>query len=71
VGRASFLHLLTQTNSATRLIAIILSVAVAVFGAALAFYKMNERPFIRVVEDFFHYSLSSKLYIWKKEENKR
>ncbi len=51
-------------------VAIILSIPVAVFGAALAFYKVNERPFIQVVEDFLHYSTSSKLYVWKKEEKK-
>lgn len=51
-------------------VAIILSVPVAVFGAALAFYKVNERPFIQVVEDFLHYSTSSKLYVWKKEDRK-
>jgi hypothetical protein len=51
-------------------VAIILSVPVAVFGAALAFYKVNERPFIQVVEDFLHYSTSSKLYVWKKEDKK-
>jgi Cu/Ag efflux pump CusA len=51
-------------------IALLLSVPVLVFGAALAFYKVNNLPFVRVAEDFLHYSTSSKLYIWKKEENK-
>jgi len=51
-------------------IAFFLSIPVVAFGVALAFYKMNNRPFIQVVEDFFHYSISSKLYIWRKEERK-
>jgi len=51
-----------------KFMALLLSVPVVVFGLALAFYKMNSRPFIKVAEDFFHYSLSSKLYLWKKEE---
>jgi len=53
-----------------KFLALILSVPVVVFGLALAFYKMNSRPFIRVAEDLFHYSLSSKLYLWKKEDRK-
>ena len=51
-------------------IAILLSVPIAVFGAALAFYKVNDRPFVNVVEDFFHYSTAAKLYVWKKEDKK-
>ncbi len=49
-------------------VAILLSIPVLIFGAALSFFRVNERPFIQVVEDFFHYTLSSKLYVWKKEE---
>jgi len=51
-------------------IAILLSIPVAIFGAALAFYKVNERPFIQIAEDFLHYYISSKLYVWKKEDRK-
>ncbi len=40
------------------------------FGLALAFYKVNNKPFIRVVEAFFKYSVTSKLYIWKHEPKK-
>lgn len=39
-------------------------------GAALAFYKVNGRPFIDMLESAFNYVLSSKLYIWKKEDKK-
>jgi len=53
-----------------KFIALLLSVPVVVFGVALAFYKMNNQPFIQMVENFFHYSLSSKLYLWQKEEKK-
>jgi hypothetical protein len=47
-------------------IAIILIVIVMGFSAALAFFKVNNKPFINVVESAFKYYLSSKLYIWKK-----
>lgn len=33
---------------------------------ALAFYKINNKPFINVVEAGFNYFLGNKLYIWKK-----
>ncbi|MDP3962601.1 MAG: PrgI family protein [bacterium] len=39
------------------------------FSASLSFYKVNNKPFILVVEAAFKYFFSNKLYIWKKEEN--
>lgn len=53
-----------------KFLAIIISVPVAVFSIALAFYKVNDKPFINMVEAFFKYFLTNKLYIWKKEEKK-
>lgn len=35
---------------------------------ALAFFKINNKPFINVAESAFHYYLSNKLYIWKKQQ---
>src|SRR3989344_2251074 len=49
-------------------IAVILSAPVAALGGALAFYRYNDKPFIHFVEAFFKYSLTNKLYIWKKED---
>lgn len=40
------------------------------FTLALAFYKVNNKPFISVVESAFMYFIGSKLYIWKKVEKK-
>ncbi len=42
---------------------------VAVVGTSLmlAFFKYNERPFIQLLESAFYYSLTNKLYVWKKE----
>ena len=40
-------------------------------SAALAFYKVNNRPFINVVESAIRYFFGNKLYIWKKEEKAR
>lgn len=41
-------------------------VAVGAFGAALAFYKVNSRPFIQVTESAFRYTFTHKLYLWKR-----
>ena len=48
-------------------LAVLISVPIALFSAALAFYKVNDKPFINVVEAFVKYLLTNKLYIWKKE----
>lgn len=47
-------------------LAIILSIPVVMLGGALAFFKVNERPFALLIEDFFKFHIGSKLYIWKK-----
>jgi hypothetical protein len=49
--------------------AFLLAVPVGTFAVALAFYKVNDKPFIEVVEAYFKYLLGSKLYIWRKKEN--
>ena len=40
------------------------------FSLALAFYKINNKPFINVLEAAIMYSTRNKLYIWKKEPKK-
>lgn len=49
-----------------RFVALLISTPIAMLGAALAFFKVNERPFVLLVEDFFKFHIGSKLYIWKK-----
>ena len=51
-----------------KFLAVILGLPVVALALALAFYKVNEKPFINLVEAFFNYTLTHKLYIWKKEE---
>jgi hypothetical protein len=53
-----------------KFIALLLSVPIFVFAMALAFYKSNSKPFIYTVEAFLKYSMSGKLYLWKKQERK-
>jgi hypothetical protein len=45
-------------------------IIVLAFSAALAFYRVNNRPFINVLESAFRYSIGSRLYLWKKDEKK-
>ena len=48
--------------------AVIVSTPFLILGVSLAFYKVNNRPFIFVLEAFFKYIAKEKLYVWKKEE---
>ncbi|HEY1037100.1 MAG TPA: PrgI family protein [Candidatus Paceibacterota bacterium] len=52
------------------LVAILVMIPAGGLGAALAFYRPNKRPFIEMVESAFNFMITSKLYIWKKEEKK-
>lgn len=51
-------------------LAIILCIPLGGFPIALAFYKVNGKPFIQIVESAFGYYTSSKLFLWKKEDAK-
>jgi hypothetical protein len=53
-----------------KFLAIFFSIPIAIFAAALAFYKVNDKPFIYMVEAFLKYSIGGKLYLWRKEEKK-
>src|SRR6185312_15636442 len=44
---------------------VLLGIPVMTFAAALAFYKVNGRPFIVSVEHAFGYFFGTKLYLWK------
>lgn len=51
-------------------IAVILIIPVAALSLALAFYKVNDRPFVVTLGSAIKYWLNSKLYVWKKEPKK-
>lgn len=50
--------------------AILLGLPVIAVSLALAFYTVNNKPFVNIMESFFTYLSSSKLYVWKKEPKK-
>lgn len=47
-------------------LAIIIGGPVALLGLALAFYKLNDRPFITTLQSAVEYFTKDKLYIWDK-----
>lgn len=47
---------------------LLISSPIVVLALALAFYKINNRPFINVLESAFKYMVKDKLYIWHKTE---
>jgi len=47
---------------------VLLGLPIIVFALALAFYKVNGRPFIVSVEHAFGYFFGNKLYLWKQRE---
>lgn len=51
-------------------IAIFLIVPIVGFALALAFWKINNKPFVEMLEAAVMYTLNTKLYIWKKEPRK-
>ncbi|MFA5778014.1 MAG: PrgI family protein [Candidatus Paceibacterota bacterium] len=52
-------------------LSIIPILVVAGIALALTFYRPNNKPFLNMVESGFKYFTQSKLYIWKKEKNKK
>lgn len=48
---------------------IILSAPIGALAAALAFYKVNNKPFIEILEAGFNYYLGKRLYLWRKQDD--
>ncbi len=54
----------------TFFLAIILIAVIMPLSLALAFYKINNKPFIDFLESAFTFYMKQNLYIWKKEDKK-
>lgn len=52
-------------------VAILLSAPVIILALALAFYKINGKPFIFTLEAAIKYFFGSKLYLWRKVPHKK
>jgi hypothetical protein len=51
-----------------KFLGLLVSAPIVILALALAFYKVNNRPFIHVLESAFKYFTKDKLYIWQKKE---
>lgn len=51
-----------------KIVSIPLILIIATFSLALAFYKVNGKPFVNVVQSAVYYFLGSRLYLWKKAD---
>lgn len=60
----------TYVSPFSFILAILCIIPVAALALALAFYKVNNRPFIYVIESAFKFMLTNKLYIWRKQDKK-
>jgi hypothetical protein len=49
--------------------AVILAIPVVAFAGALAFYRVNGKAFIEVLESGLVYFMGGRLYLWRKEKN--
>lgn len=49
-------------------IGFILAFFVAAFSAALAFYKVNNKNFVEILEAGFNYYIGGRLYLWRKDD---
>lgn len=49
-------------------IGIVLAIPVAIFTGALAFFKINNKPFVEIIEAAFNYYIGDRLFLWKKEK---
>jgi len=52
-------------------VTIILVPPVLGLSAALTFAKVNNKPFVEILEYYFKFTLQNKLYIWKKNPKKK
>jgi hypothetical protein len=52
-------------------IAIIIAAPIIALAGVLAFYKINKRPFVFVLESALRYILSNRLYVWKSKDIKQ
>lgn len=52
-------------------LAIVPIILIMALSAAFAFYKINSKPFVSIVESAFKYYLGGKLFIWRKIDKPR
>ncbi|MDR3547885.1 MAG: PrgI family protein [Candidatus Pacebacteria bacterium] len=51
------------------IVGFIIAAPIAALALALAFYKVNNKSFVEMLEAGFNYYLGGRLYLWKKDES--
>ncbi|HEY0011045.1 MAG TPA: PrgI family protein [Candidatus Paceibacterota bacterium] len=51
------------------MVGIVLALPVAAFSGALAFYKINNKSFVDIIEAAITFYTKDRLYLWKKQEH--
>lgn len=49
----------------------LLAIPIIGFSLALSFYKINNQPFVKILENALGFVSSPKLYVWRKEKRKK
>jgi len=52
-------------------VAILFIAPIIALSLALTFYKINDRPFINILQSGINFLFKSKLYLWKKQKAKK
>ena len=52
-----------------KVIAVFLVLPMAGLALALAFYEVNRRPFVVLLESYLRYQIGTKLYLWSKSSS--
>lgn len=53
-----------------KFLAVLVAAPIVGLALALAFYKVNNRPFINVVESALSFMAKDKLYVWRQDKKK-
>ncbi|TAL48823.1 PrgI family protein [Patescibacteria group bacterium] len=53
-----------------KFLALLISAPIVALSLALAFFKVNNKPFINILEAALKYLVGSRLYLWRKGEKK-
>lgn len=48
--------------------ALLLGLPVAALGISLAFYKVNGKPFVEILEAGFNYLIGKKMFLWRRHD---
>ncbi|MDP2593641.1 MAG: PrgI family protein [bacterium] len=70
VGGAGLSFLIYRLAPFNFVFKVMVAAPAVILGALLAFYKINDKPFIFAVESAIRYFFGIKLYIWKKQPKK-